>query len=109
MLMSGDSPQEADLAALVRRFEERRFRVTKHAFERGSSPDRPTPADVEFGMTQDRPRIVGDDAGQADHRGPVVTVECEAASGRTFRARLNYGRDEPVIITQFWSHEVPEA
>jgi hypothetical protein len=38
-----------------------------------------------------------------------VTVECEAASGRTFRARLNYGRDEPVIITRFWSHEVPEA
>jgi hypothetical protein len=51
----------------------------------------------------------GDDAGEADPRGPVVTVECESASGRTFRARINYGRDEPVIITQFWSHEVPEA
>lgn len=100
--MTGPSRPAADLEEIVSRFRRRDYRISEHALARAADEDRPNHLDVEWGVTKDRPRIITDDGGIADPRGPVVTIECEAENGQTLWVRVNYGRERPIIVTQFW-------
>jgi len=100
--MTGGSPTEADLEAIVAAVRNRDYAVSEHALARGSDPARPGIRDVVAGIAEDFPRIVGDDRGQHDPRGAVATIECENRQGRTLRVRVNYSRRPIVLVTQFW-------
>ena len=100
--MTGGSPPEADLEAIVAAVRSRDYAVSEHALVRGEDPARPGIIDVVAGVAEDLPRIVSDDRGQNDPRGAIATIECENRQGRTLRVRINYSRRPIVVVTQFW-------
>ena len=72
--------------------------------ERLGQADRPPVDAMAFGLTDDAPRIVRDEAGTgSDGRGNVCEISCETPNGRFMTVRVNYEKNPMIIVTAFFN------